>query len=152
METFLLLQSDLRWEAEASPSQSPLAFCYMDCNPPEPKDQQGHNLPVFTDSKFLVRKHVENQWLHRCSRPHIQMFHTSAPGEKVVEFPVLNCAALCPQTDGSSFAEKDSQSRLCLHITSLTLRLGYTVFYNSNSAERGNTWRLWFLYARTAQN
>lgn len=49
---------------------------------------------------------MENQWLHRCSRPHIQMFHTSAPGVKVVEFPVLNCAALCPQTDGSSFAEK----------------------------------------------
>lgn len=52
---------------------------------------------------------MENHWLHRCSCPHIQMFHTSALGVKAVEFPLLNCAYLSPQTDGSSFAEKDSQ-------------------------------------------
>ena len=53
------------------------------------------------------------------------MFHTSAPGVKAVEFPLLNCASPSPQADGSSFAEMDSQS-LCLHVITLALGLGCT--------------------------
>lgn len=67
---------------------------------------------------------MESHWLRRCSGPHIQNFHTSALRVKAVEFPPLNCAALSPQMDGSSFAKKDGQCRLCLRILSLTLGLG----------------------------
>ena len=74
------------------------------------EDQQGCNLPQFTDSKFLVRKQIWRTTGYTGVHAPTYTFHTSAPGVKAVEFPPLNCALLSPQTDGSSFAEKDGQS------------------------------------------